>query len=90
MKRWTQRLILVFAICFVAIFVGDLVVFKLRGSPLSKVKVNRYTTIPLKGNKKEFDYLGASDIPCSISLFPQAGQNPCWEVRRAASQSNQM
>jgi hypothetical protein len=48
--------------------------------------VNRYLTIPLKGNKQEFDYLGSVDVPCSVSLFPQAGQNPCWQLRRHPNQ----
>jgi hypothetical protein len=48
--------------------------------------VNRYLTIPLKGNKNEFDYLGALDVPCSISLFSQAGLSPCWQLRRKPNQ----
>jgi hypothetical protein len=43
-------------------------------------------TIPLKGNKQEFDYLGSMDVPCSVSLFPQAGQVPCWQLRRNYNQ----
>jgi hypothetical protein len=90
MKRWLQRLILILAVVFVAVYAGDWAVFRLRGSPQSKVAVNRYLTIPLKGNKQEFDYLGTSDVPCSVSLFPQAGQSPCWQLRRDASQNMKM
>ncbi|MGB7549101.1 MAG: hypothetical protein WBM14_15265 [Terracidiphilus sp.] len=90
MKRWLQRLILILAVGFVAVYAGDWAVFRLRGSPQSKVAVNRYLTIPLKGNKQEFDYLGTSDVPCSVSLFPQAGQSPCWQLRRDASQNMKM
>jgi hypothetical protein len=50
------------------------------------VTVNRYVTIPLKGNKQEFDYLGSLDVPCSISLFSQAGLSPCWQLRRNPNQ----
>jgi hypothetical protein len=50
------------------------------------VTVNRYLTIPLKGNKQEFDYLGSIDAPCSVSLFPQAGQAACWQLRRHPNQ----
>ncbi len=76
----------VLAVVFVALYAGDWAVFKLRGSPQSKVTVNRFITIPLKGNKQEFDYLGSSDVPCSVSLFPQAGQSACWQLRRDTSQ----
>ena len=32
-------------------------------------------------------YLGSMDVPCSISLFPQAGQSPCWQLRRNTNQA---
>jgi hypothetical protein len=86
MKRWLLRLALVLAAGFVAVYGGDWAVFKLRGSPTSKVTVNRYLTIPLKGNKLEYDYLGSQDVPCSVSLFPQGGQTPCWQLRRNTNQ----
>ncbi len=83
---WLGRLLVVLAAAFVVIYAGDWAVYKLRGSPKSKVTVNRYITIPLKGNKQEFDYLGSSDVPCSVSLFPQTGQAPCWQLRRNPNQ----
>jgi hypothetical protein len=50
------------------------------------VTVNRYVMIPLKGNKQEFDYIGTGDVGCSVSLFSQAGQDPCWKLRRNPNQ----
>ena len=50
MKRWLLRGLIVLVVAFVAVYGGDWVIFKLRGSPHSKVTVNRYLTIPLKGN----------------------------------------
>jgi len=84
--RWLQRVIVALAVMFVAAYAGDWAVYKLRGSPQDKVTVNRYVTIPLKGNKQEFDYQGSIDLPCSVSLFPQAGQTPCWQLRRHPNQ----
>jgi len=26
------------------------------------------------------------DVPCAVSLFPQAGQAPCWQLRRNVNQ----
>jgi len=86
MMRWLQRVVLVLAVGFVAVYGGDWAVFKLRRSPQSKVSINRYLTIPLKGNKQEFDYLGSTDQPCSVSLFSQAGMTPCWQLRRSPNQ----
>ena len=84
--RWLLRVVVVLAAAFVAVYAGDLAIYKLRGSPISKVTVNRYVTIPLKGNKQEFDYLGTIEVPCSVSLFPQAAQSPCWQLRRNSHQ----
>ena len=87
MKRWLQRIALVLVAAFVALYIGDWAVFRARGLPKSSVVVNRYLSVPLKGNKQEFDYLGSVEVPCSVSLFPQGALNPCWQVRRSASQN---
>jgi hypothetical protein len=84
--HWLLRTIVVLAAAFVATYGGDWAVFKLRGLPTSKVTVNRYVTIPLKGNKMEFDYLGSIDQSCSVSLFPQAGRSACWLLRSNPNQ----
>jgi hypothetical protein len=83
---WLGRVLVVLAAVFVVLYAGDWAVYKLHGSPQSSVTINRYVTIPLKGNKQEFDYLGSMDMPCSVSLFPQAGQAPCWQLRRNPNQ----
>jgi hypothetical protein len=88
--RWLWRAVIVLAAVFVAVYAGDWAVYKLRGSPQSTVTVNRYVTIPLKGNKQEFDYLGTGDVPCSRSLFPQAGLDPCWQLRRHPNQGTNL
>jgi hypothetical protein len=80
--RWLLRVVAVAAVLFVAVYVGDWAVYRLRGRPQSKVTVNRYVPIPLKGNRTEFDYLGTQDQPCAVSLFAQGGVSPCWRLRR--------
>lgn len=90
LMRWLLRAVVVLAAAFVATYGGDFAVFKLRGSPQSTVTINRYLSIPLKGNKTEFDYLGSMAVPCSISLFPQAGQTPCWQLRRHVNQGTNL
>ncbi len=86
-KRWLIRVIVVLVVGFVAVYGADWAIFKLRGSPMSTVTVNRFLTVPLKGNKLEYDYLGSADVACSRSLFPQAGQSPCWQLRRNVNQT---
>jgi hypothetical protein len=79
---WVLKGLVALAVLFVAVYVGDWVVYHLRGAPQSKVTVNRYVPIPLKGNRTEFDYLGQADQPCSVSLFGQGGESPCWRLIR--------
>jgi hypothetical protein len=78
MLRWLRWTAMVAAIGFVAAYASDWAVFLLRGSPSSNVTVNQYQTVPLKGNKYEYDYLGSGDQPCCVSLFPRKGETPCW------------
>jgi hypothetical protein len=80
--RWLFRVMVVAAALFLAVYLGDWAVYRLRGAPQSKVTVNRYIPIPLKGNKTEFDYLGTQDQSCSVALFSQGGLSPCWKLRR--------
>lgn len=89
-RKWMLRIVATLAIGFVFVYCGDWMVFKLRGSPQSTVTVNRYLSIPLKDNKQEFDYQGSLDVPCSISLFSQYGETPCWQLRRNAMQTIKM
>ena len=72
MRKLLQRAIVLLAVGFVVVYGGDWTIFKLRGSPHSKVTVTRYLTVPLKGNKSEYDYLGTIDVACSVSLFLRA------------------
>lgn len=86
MMRWLRWGVLVLAIGFVAVYAGDWAIFRLRGSPSSKITVNQYQTVPLKGHKYEYDYLGSNDEPCTASLFPHGGEYPCWWLRRHRNQ----
>jgi hypothetical protein len=78
--RWVARIVFGFAVTFVLSWVGDWTVFHLRGKPTSTVIVHRYMGVPLKGQKEEYDFLGDFTVMCSISLFPQDGNDPCWHL----------
>ncbi|MGH9599514.1 MAG: hypothetical protein ACRD27_06595 [Terracidiphilus sp.] len=80
--RWLLRVFLALAAAFVVAYAGDWAVYRTRGSPQSSVTVSRFMSIPLKGNKQEFDFLGTGVVPCAISLFPQSSEDPCWLLRR--------
>ena len=80
--RWIFRVFVALAAAFIAVYAGDWVVYHLRGSPSATVTVSRYLSVPLKGNRVEFDYLGTRPAPCARALFPHQGQDPCWLLRR--------
>lgn len=79
---WFVRIGAASVILFAVVYVCDWAVYRLRGSPQSKVRVNRFVTIPQKASKSEFDFLGTFDEPCAEALFPQADESPCWQLRR--------
>ena len=88
--KWARRVGVTIAIAFVALYFGDWAVYKLRGAPQGQVHVNQTIVVPLKGNKQEYDYLGATDVPCSVSIFSQGGEDACWLLRRNQNQARKM
>ena len=87
MKHWLTRIAIALLVVTIGAYAADWAIFTLRGAPTSTVTVSRFQTVPLKGNKVEYDYLGTADVPCSQSLFPQGGQSPCWRLRRNPNQT---
>lgn len=80
--KWPRRIVVTMAAASVALYFGDWAVYILRGSPQGHVQVNQTVVVPLKGNKQEFDYLGTGEVPCSVSIFSQGGEDACWVLRR--------
>ena len=85
--KWARRIVLALVAAFVVLYIGDWIVYKLRGSPQGIVKVSQTLVVPLKGNKQEYDYLGTSDVACSVSIFSQNGETACWQLRRNHNQN---
>lgn len=88
--KWVRRIVISLVATFVLLYCGDWAVYKMRGSPQGSVSVNRTLSVPLKGNKTEVDFLGTSDVPCSVSLFSQGGESSCWQLRRNRNQNTTM
>jgi hypothetical protein len=90
MLKWLWRIVVALAVAFVVLYGGDWAVYKMRGAPQGTVTVSRTLVVPLKGNKSEYDYLGTSDVPCSVSIFSQDGKSPCWQLRRNHNQNTNL
>ncbi len=79
---WLLRIVAVAAVLFAIVYTGDWAIYRLRGSPQSKVTVNKFVSIPQKARKTEIDFLGTFDAPCAVALFDQGGEISCWQLRR--------
>lgn len=88
--KWTRRVVVTIVAAFIALYLGDMAVYNLRGSPQGHVHVNQTIVVPLKGNKQEYDYQGTLDVPCSQSLFPQGDLDACWRLRKNPNQMTKM
>jgi len=88
--KWPRRIVLTLIAAFAALYIGDWAAYRLRGSPQGSVRVSQTLVVPLKGNKQEYDYLGTSNIPCSMSIFSQDGESPCWQLRRNQNQNSKL
>lgn len=89
---WRQRLgqlAIVMVVLLGILYVGDWVVLQVRithGTAYGVVEVNQFLATPLKGNKVEYDLVGAVQQTCSRSIFPQKGNPACWWLERHKSQ----
>jgi len=88
--RWLGRVLIAFAVLFVLVYGGDALVYLLRGQPTGAVTINRFLSVPLKGQRMEFDYQGTTAQPCSRSLFQQGALTPCWQLRRNPNQTTML
>jgi hypothetical protein len=69
-----------------ALYVGDLVVAKVRGDgALDTVKLNILYVTPLKASRVDYTSGGVQDVECVRALFPHFGDWPCWYARRQTS-----
>ncbi len=81
LSSWVLRVLVAFAAVTLVVFALDWTVYLLRGSPQSTVTINRFLTVPLKGQKTEYDFLGTADVPCAVAMFPHGGMAPCWYLQ---------
>jgi hypothetical protein len=75
-----QRILILLVAVPGVIYVADFAVCRVRGTPTSRVTIKQYYAIPLKGNKLQFVPADPDTEECVQSLFPQAGDRPCWYV----------
>jgi hypothetical protein len=70
------------------LWLGDWAVWRVRvwqGGGYDTVEVNQILLTPLKNHRMKADEQSTSEQPCARSLFPHAGDDPCWWLRRHAT-----
>ena len=91
-QRWLKLLLRYFPVLVgfvLLLYIGDWAVFEVRaahGTAYSTVQVDQFLATPLKGQKTEYDLMGATQETCSRSIFPQKWHPPCWWLKHHASQ----
>ena len=63
----------------------DFAVWRIRvaaGGGMGSVVVDQYTVADLKGGKEDYYANGTVSMPCTKSIYPHEGNNPCWWVER--------
>lgn len=87
MRVLLEQAVMTLAVILAALYGGDWLVYHYRaahGTAFDSVKVNQFMAVPLKNGKNEYDYTGSEQVECVRALFPWAGDDPCWWVRRHA------
>lgn len=82
MRNRFVRIVACLVVAVAAIYLGDLIVLRLRaathGQAFGTVTVHRFYRIAQKNGKYELQYDGDYLYDCVHSLFPHAGEPPCW------------
>jgi len=89
MGRIAVRVVQVLVALVVLVYVADWVTLHARvshGTAFQTMQIHQFLATPLKGQKEEYDYDGDVAVTCSRSIFPQAGNEPCWWLARHMTQ----
>jgi hypothetical protein len=90
LRRRFFATILALAAAVALAFVVDFLIFRIRvaanWNPYGSVTVDHYYAAHLKSGKDEFFFDPPQAQPCSHSLFPQSGYQPCWYLSRHPEQ----
>ena len=92
MRVFLERAVVTILAVVIATYAGDWLVYRYhvaRGAAFDSVLVNQFIAVPLKGGKYEMDYVGSQQTACVRTIFPWAGDDPCWWLRRHTDKGTQ-
>jgi hypothetical protein len=71
------------------LWLGDWAVWHVRvwhGGGYDTVQVSQFLLTPLKNHRVKADQQSTASQPCTRSIFPHSGDDPCWWLRRHATE----
>jgi hypothetical protein len=81
--KLVKRILLALLAALILVYAVDYLSWRARmPASQSTLQVNPYYAVPQKDGKTEFILLDTVDQPCVKSLFPHAGNPPCWYLQR--------
>ena len=87
-KRIADALLCLFAAALL-LWLGDWAVWRVRvwhGGGYDTVQVSQFLLTPLKNHRVKADEQSTINQPCARSIFPHGGDDPCWWLRRHATE----
>ncbi len=84
-KRQLQDALLWMLAAILLLWLGDWAVWRVRvwhGGGYDTVQVSHFLLTPLKNHRMKADEQSIAGQPCTRSIFPHAGDDPCWWLRR--------
>lgn len=85
-KRLLLRSIAIVVLSAGAIYLCDYMMLRIRiatnRAPYGTVTITPYYAVPQKDGKTQFLFDDPEDETCVHSLFPHAGNEPCWYLSR--------
>ncbi len=81
-KRFVQRAFIIVVLSSATLYACDYLLLRFRiatnRTPFGTVKIQPYYAVPQKDGKTQFLFDDPEDETCVHSLFPHAGDDPCW------------
>ena len=78
------------------VWIGDYASFRYRlskgtpGDPLATIRIERTYAIPHKDGRAEYVFGPPEMVTCARSIFPHAGDPPCWYLEETTAKPVQM
>ena len=94
--KFALRGLLGLLVLIAILWIADYTSFRYRlskgtpGDPLASIRIQPTYAIPHKDGRAEYVFGEPQMITCARSIFPHAGDPPCWYLQKTAAKPIQM